>query len=124
MSCDWDVYCLDCEAAHGFYDANHENELMRNLAKGGAAMKAAASAMLSIQRRPYDLNLFEVKCSGYNVDLEWWAAHGEHKLCARDEYGAIDGQCYEMVTTCAKCKTRERCRLQTGHDGACAAEPD
>src|SRR5688572_30523283 len=84
MSCDWDVFCADCEEHHGFSDANHAELDMFDLIDNKDALAAFGRDFV----HPRSM-LFEVKCSWGWVNCEWFAKHAGHKLVARSEYGIV-----------------------------------
>jgi hypothetical protein len=126
VSCDWDVYCLDCESEHGFSNCNHEDKLMRELAKLGPRLKKLCELM------PILDSLSDPPCSAYvcpriTLDADvihprrwlhaaWWIEHGGHRLVARDEYGRCDDECGEHFS-CGECGSSKCCRRMKGHDG-------
>jgi len=94
MSCDWDVWCLDCEDAHGFSDANHERALMVALATVGPQLAALAPTMRVLSGLPgYADPGLHLRHDRFRVDFEWFEKHGAHRLIARDEYGHNDDEC-------------------------------
>jgi hypothetical protein len=121
MSTDYDVYCLDCDSSAGFYDANHQFELMREVAKHGPFLGAACRFLLELgvsanQRSTYELKVGSYGTAHYMVDFEWWAKHGDHRLVSRSEYGECDNDCYEYYR-CGSCQTSLHCLLPKGHEG-------
>ena len=118
MSTDWDVYCLDCEEEAGFYDANHEIDLMREIVKHGPALAKACRILLELQPNLRSSYRLQVGYSEprYKVDFKWWVEHGEHRLVARNEYGCCDGDCDEHYR-CLGCESWLRCVLPKGHEG-------
>ena len=126
MSCDWDVYCKDCDSSHGFDDANHEDKLMHELAKLGPQLKRLCIEMIPIVALTKDRNLglfvtpAIVLNPGTSHELSlyevWWAKHGDHKLVARDEYGRCDDECAESFF-CKECNRSMWCVLSKNHDG-------
>lgn len=130
MSCDWDVHCLDCESDHGFYDANHQDKLMRELAKLGPTIKKMCELMsvLDDLGRP-PLNLYcepriQLDDGGrLRLAARWWVEHGDHRLVARDEYGRCDDECGEFYN-CDSCGTSKCCRRTKNHDGDHADKRD
>ena len=126
MSCDWDVYCLDCESSHGFQDTNHEDKLMRELCKIGPSLARLREIWKPIEKlRNYAEPLITLNSNryGYALSLEWWETHGNHRLVARDEYGRNDDECAEQFT-CPKCKHSKWCRRSKGHKGQHNEERD
>lgn len=126
MSCDWDVYCLDCKSEHGFYDCNHQDKLMRELAKLGPRIKKICELMVGpgglddLGRPP--LNLYcepriQLDDGGrLRLAAKWWVEHGDHRLVARDEYGRCDDECGELFH-CNSCGSSKCCQRMKGHDG-------
>lgn len=127
MSTDWDVFCLDCREGHGFSDANHQDQLMRDLIANAPALAALGR---SLALRPVDL-LQVTLCGLYGgVHPEWFAAHEGHRLVPRSEYGDVDGACGKPVR-CA-CGMQRPCVRDRDHRDECSfdlakvsgAEPD
>jgi hypothetical protein len=112
VSCDWDIYCLDCDSLMGFSDANHAVNPMRSLCELGPAF---AKIDLS-GHEDRDLR-FGVEARGHGADLRWLIKHGAHRIKPRDEYGTIDGQCDRHF----ECNAGHghHCELDDGHAGAC-----
>lgn len=103
MSCDWDVFCVDCQESLGIDNANHRDELMRWLVLQRDVI-AAIPGWLSVE---YD---------DYRIDTQWFAKHAGHRLSPRDEYGYLDTQCRDD-SICAHCGHRGHCLLEDGHEG-------
>lgn len=125
MSCDWDVWCLDCDEGHGFSDANHQRNLMAALAKLGPQLAKFAPTMRAIRAIEgayVDANLY-VTHDRLPIDFDWFDRHVTHRLIARDEYGKNDDECGEYFACCA-CQHRRQCRRTKGHDGDHAPERD
>jgi hypothetical protein len=53
---------------------------------------------------------------GTVIDLEWFAAHGDHALAVVDEYGRANGQCTHWLRS-------GPCALGEGHEGEHATWP-
>jgi|SRR5262245_9707713 len=113
MSCDYHVFCVDCQSRHDFNDANHREGLMRHFVTHRDAIAAIAPLLAATNG---DL---ELKTYYGHVDASWFVAHAGHELRVIDEYGKIDGNCPRRVN-CAHCKTERWCTLSFGHEGACA----
>jgi len=123
MSCDWDVYCLDCKKEYGFYDANHQDKLMRELARLGPHIKKICElmpALVALGDPPHNLycnpQIVLDDGSRFRLTFGWWALHGDHRLVARDEYGRCDDECGEHFS-CDSCGSSKCCRRAKGHDG-------
>lgn len=123
MSTDWDVWCLDCEKAHGFYDANHMSDLMIGLAKLGPALGAFAKTMREIGSIQGSDPSLPLQFDRLRVNFEWFEVHGSHRLIARDEYGRCFDECGEHYSYC-ECKHQRRCRRPMKHEGLHAEERD
>lgn len=121
MSCDWDVRCLDCEVDHGFYDCNHESELMMTLARKGPELKRIAPLMKELGKTG-EVRLV-VRYNDRAVNFEWFAVHGDHRLRAVNEYGECIDECGEYFTYC-ECGHRLKCHRNKGHDGKHAEKRD
>jgi hypothetical protein len=117
VSCDWDVWCVDCdEAVTRFCDANHREELMAALVRHAPAIAALAPLVNDADAYSIDLTT-----SWGRIDPASFAAHAGHKLKPRDEYGRWLDQCHGYVK-CAdeRCGHQRQCSLKLGHEGACA----
>lgn len=110
VSCDWRIWCLDCEEENYFSDANHQEELMRKLIEQAPAIVAFAPALRALGG--------DVKFETYygSVDPDWFEKHAGHRLVPRDEYGRCLDECGTR-TTCSACEHPDRCRLPTKHEG-------
>jgi hypothetical protein len=119
MSTDYDVYCLDCKAEHGFYDANHKDELMRDIIQYAELFANFAP----IEASPLGIEIFvdntaRTNGSPLRVDLSFFAQHRGHHLVVRSEYGDIDDQCGKRFK-CGDCDSHLKCARTKGHDGNC-----
>jgi hypothetical protein len=130
MSTDWDIYCLDCESEHGFDDANHQDKLMRELARLGPTIKTMCELMAPLDdlgRPPlnfYSEPRIQLDDGGrLRFNTKWWVQHGDHKLVARDEYGHCDDECGEHYK-CNSCGSWKTCRRTKNHDGDHAEKRD
>lgn len=123
MSTNWDVWCLDCENGHGFFEAYHQDALMIGLAKMGPALGAFAKTMRAIKAIPdaYVDPYLALAYEQLKINLDWFEVHATHRLVARDEYGRCVDECGKTFTNCS-CKTPHRCRRSEGHDGGCSEE--
>ncbi len=92
MSCDWNVYCLNCREKHFFEDANHQDKLMWLLVR--AAKEIAGLKELC------ENGDVRIETSFGGVDAEWFAKHAGHRLCPISEYG--DLQLEQPCTLCGK----------------------
>lgn len=112
MSCDWDVYCVDCKKPLGIYDANHALEEMRDIVKlaPDLALLGKASERLGIS--------LELAIGRFGVNPKWFVEHEGHHLKPIDEYGVLDGKC-PLVWKCLCCGTPKVCEKDEGHPGAC-----
>jgi hypothetical protein len=130
MSCDWDLFCLDCNEAHGFDDLNHWDDTLALVAKHGPALADACAALLSLReacrveetgawRIELELNLRTYA----RVNLEWFVKHGRHRILPKDEYGRLLDECGKYYT-CPACKTQKKCRRTTNHGGDCLDQRD
>ena len=118
MSCDWDVWCLDCEEGLGLSDWNHKSDAMLDIIRARDALAALADV------RP------DAYASGFEywgsykdlVPVGFFAKHRGHRLIPRDEYGQCLDECGETIV-CSHCKLgNSRCRLPEKHEGPHAAE--
>ncbi len=117
MSTDWDVYCLDCEDEHGFYDANHQRDMMRSLATMGPQLAAFAPTMRALKTmQAYTDVALHLQHDRYPVDFDWFEKHGTHRLIARDEYGHNDDECGTYFK-CGACTHQQQCRRAKEHEG-------
>ena len=126
MSCDWDVYCLDCKKEHGFDDANHDDKLMRELSKIGPQLKKLCELMaplVALRKPPLNLYVNPSIVLNSNSDshahpliASWWIEHGDHRLIARDEYGRCDDEC-DFYFRCGECGSSKCCKRAKGHTG-------
>lgn len=112
MSCDWDVYCVECEEELGISDANHKVETMRSIITNRSTMEALA---VMGEEASVELKVDYL----YVTDLEFFLKHKGHRLAPRSEYGAIDGRCNERLK-CGECETQHICKLESGHRGECS----
>jgi hypothetical protein len=115
MSCDWDVMCLDCNSHHGFSDANHQSDLMADLAKLGSEL-AKLGPILNHLSKVTNQVLVQIGYSSYTLDYKWFEKHGNHRLVAVDEYGGCLDECGEWFR-CNHCETQQRCKRSPYHDG-------
>lgn len=117
MSCDWDVWCVECdEPVTRFNDANHREDLMLHLIQH--ADKIAALAPL-IRDTQWDISLTTSWGAIHPADFRRHVDLG-HTLKPRDEYGRWLDQCHEYVK-CAdtRCAHQRKCSLRLGHEGEC-----
>lgn len=122
MSCDWDVYCVDCKSHLGISDANHGLHYMETLVEMADAIAGIGRAMDAMAGRGASVDC-DMSVGGYRFDQRWFAAHVGHKLAPIDEYGRLSTQCAKWVT-CGECKSQHRCTRDDGHEGACAGEEE
>ena len=117
MSTDYDVRCLDCGVDHGFYDANHERDLMMHVAKCGPELAAMAPLIAKLRAGVIcgDVNL-KLGYDRWPVDFAWFEKHGSHRLIAVDEYGRCVDECGDYFA-CDACAHRKLCRRPKGHVG-------
>jgi hypothetical protein len=94
MSCDWDVYCVDCDAWCGIGDANQADELMRVLIKHSPVLAA-----LALLNRDGDVQL---RVDFKFVDVSFFEKHGRHTLRPRNEYNEYDTLCGKKIS-CSSC---------------------
>jgi hypothetical protein len=128
MSCDWDVYCLDCDSVAGIEDANREESLMRVLIKHAKAIGGLLplwddnSTYQDVELRVgrYDV---ELRVGRYDLDPKWFAEHASHRLIPRNEYGECSHDCGERFT-CGECGALKTCRRTKGHDGGHSEKRD
>lgn len=113
MSCDWDVYCVDCAQYLGVPDWNHADQSCVSL----IALRDELATMheLALKLHPE----FEVRVSWYGcktIDLLFFVEHRGHKLAPIDECGRLLDECSQTFY-CVACGNGETCRLPAGHDG-------
>jgi len=103
MSCDWDIYCVDCGVSAGIGDANHEDDTMRALVSAAADLGRALRVICG----GVD-GLTELRVNGYYVPANFFISHGNHKLRPLDEYGSFDTPCGQSFW-CPKCGREVDC---------------
>lgn len=121
MSCDWDLYCLDCKSYHGFDDTNHCVKEMRALATFGpqfqkvcTAWKEALPTLYTAAVAWFEPKIMLRESYGWHLNVEWWIAHGAHRLVPIDEYGHTDDECGEKYV-CPACNETKYCTRAKGH---------
>lgn len=109
MSCDWKIYCRDCDTAHYFNDANHQVDLMRSLIRHAPAIAAMAPVI--------EESGIEVVTMWGRINPEWFARHLGHDLVPQDEYGKCDDDCGRAF----RCSEGEphTCLRENGHPPSC-----
>lgn len=110
MSCDWNIWCVDCSSEQSFNDANHQKELMIEICQNAEHI---ANIHPLIQ-----LGSVELHTRYGFIDTAWFVTHRGHKIVPKNEYGHVEGECNKPVL-CGECKTRHRCSRDGGHDGDC-----
>jgi len=125
MSCDYGVYCLDCEANLGIQDANHRHQEMHALIKLAPAIVAFRRAMDREEDALQDsgLEIDVMVLWDKRLDMKWFVQHEGHVLMVRDEYGQLHDECGEYFK-CRACNHQERCRRPAKHEGPHAKERD
>ncbi len=83
MSKCWDVYCKDCDVKSGITNANHREDLMRELVRHRHAIAAIVPLL-----NDSDVTL-TLGGAGYDFDPSWFAKHHEHNLVPMSEYGDV-----------------------------------
>lgn len=111
MSCDWRIWCLDCEDEHYFSDANHQEDLMRQIIEIAPQLAALGKTFVGAGGDAW------VETYYGRVDTRWFAKHEGHRLVPRTEYGRNSDECGEKVK-CLFCDADHRCRLPPSHAGA------
>lgn len=109
MSCDWDVFCVECSERCGISDANHADNEIRDLISNAQILSDLACTGLDVR----------VEVRGHYVDISFFHKHRGHRLAARSEYGEIDGLCIKKVKCCPNCCYEHRCKLNRDHPGEC-----
>lgn len=100
MSCDWDVYCVDCDDWCGISDANHQVELVNKIVGARAGFEILAEAGFLYT---------ELKFEGeYIPNLAFFARHKGHTLRARNEYDEFDAPCPAKFF-CSLCDAEVAC---------------
>jgi hypothetical protein len=115
MSCDWNIFCLDCEETERFNDANHQVDLMRDIIKAAPGIAALAPYWKYLKNHDVELNTHYG-----HINVEFFAKHATHRLVPRSEYGEIDGTCAKDVR--CPCKRNHYCVLPKEHAGDCSWE--
>ena len=125
MSNYWDLYCETCAKACGIHWNHGEDRLSAFLTSGGleivAPLLTVREKLGSIREKlgPCDVSLslsFEFGPE-FRVDLiEFCAAHRDHEVVVRSEYGYNLTDCAESYY-CPTRQTRRTCRLLKGHPG-------
>lgn len=111
MSTSYQVWCKTCSESHD-WDLDKGEDLMRELVRHARSIAALVGL---IEDAGGDVCLKSSYGFGC-VDVRWFAAHSEHELTVRDEYGRLDGECGEHVK-CHSCPYSHRCKLARGHTG-------
>lgn len=118
MSCDWDVYCLDCNQEHGFDGANHCDGEMADLCAVGPKIRKLFLLLRDLPLLQNHTLVPEGLSDRHRLDPAFWIAHGEHRIVPRDEYGRILGECSQQLA-CDRCGCSQhvRCVLPANHEG-------
>lgn len=90
MSTHYQVRCIDCNEEGGIW-INRGSDEAQFLAENGALFKAIGLKMVEERGKhrhvPLTISLCDFAREGYTVDLDFFVAHGDHRLVAVDEYG-------------------------------------
>lgn len=105
MSCDWDLYCIDCEDYLGLSDWNHGDEACLELWKSREQI-AAGAEVESIQIR--------ATWRDDRIDPAWFLKHKNHNVRPKNEYGQLYNQCGERII-CNECGVTHFCILEKNH---------
>lgn len=109
MSCDFDVFCLDCNANLGLQDWNRRSNEVQAL----IANAPAIAALAPLARSGFTLEHFD-----RNVPIEFFAKHLGHRLLPRDEYGGFLDECGAQFACLGACGNHWlTCRLVRDHEG-------
>lgn len=109
MSCDWDVYCVDCKEESGIPDANHREELMDRLIAQREGLEKLGELV-----KEFDV---ELKIDYQYVNPQWFTLHRGHKLRARNEYGEFGTPCGHRFLCRYGCG-EVTCDRGEGHSGS------
>ena len=114
MSNRFDLYCVPCKQGAGFrwnHGAKELTEAWRH--RDTFAKLAEASRVMDFE--------FQFLCET-SGDLAFFAAHRDHDVRARSEYGAFFGDCTGFWT-CGTCDAQHNCGKPAGHDRSCGKKP-
>ena len=116
MSTGYGFYCTDCDSFDPMYDvSNNWPERLTTILPFRHEIAALATFAAEDADR-------ELKLSGWNIDVAWFAKHHTHNLTVRDEYGNLEGKCNRWLV-CDACKKEVfRCTLPPGHEPPCVKD--
>lgn len=91
MSCNWNVYCVDCSENAGM-SVNHGEATMRLLVDRRAVLELLGHTFTDGKSlgSAWDLTLM---LDGVNIDVSFFLRHREHNIRPRNEYGEFDAPC-------------------------------
>lgn len=98
MSCNWDVYCVDCDEHVGM-SVNHGEEFVRVLVRRREIFESLG---LAFEEEKFLLWDPIIKMGGVYVDVDFFVKHRGHVLRPRNEYGEFDGMC-KANFKCSSC---------------------
>lgn len=126
MSCYFDLYCRSCKAEAGFH-WNHGGEQLLaiwqhraafiELGKLSGMITSIDNTLPSSVRVDFELKFSGPESGGYEFP-EFAAAHHDHDVVARDEYGYFSDYCQTWVPDpkWPNCSIG-RCTLKINHEG-------
>lgn len=109
MSCDWDVYCIDCDKEMGLQDWNHASDEV-------ARVIAARDSLAAVYRALGDDVRVSLEYDHRFVFTKFLADHEGHRLIPRDEYGECLDECGARFK-CNACGHSKMCRRREKHAG-------
>lgn len=116
MSCDYDVYCMDCHL--GLEDWDQDIDECRSLVAHAAEL---ATIYAVSQALPPSLGIILTHDFQSGSNLKFFEDHAGHHLVVRDEYGRNDGQCPKTYK-CPACECPHPCTRPVDHEGDCGPE--
>lgn len=111
MSCHWDIRCVDCGEDHGFHDMNHAERRMLALIRH----RHAIADLQALARDPEARVWLVFEFCEIQIDPAFFNKHRWHQLRPVNEYGRLEGDCFERVP-CPQCGRSHPCRLPDGHE--------
>lgn len=110
MSCEWEVWCLDCNEWLAGYGWNHQERECWSLIRMAPALADLALAA-GVEKQHVYIETLNLK----KIDVGPFANHKGHNLVPKNEYGQWADQCPERFKCSAGCW--HDCQLKVNHEG-------